>query len=76
MASDTMDQKVFVIKTFHFSGSSCVAEERQCRRKFSVRVAPLRDAIYWVIKQFEETGNVCVCDKRAKRRNQFYFSFA
>jgi hypothetical protein len=58
MASHTTDQKVFVIKTVYFSGGSCVAVERHSR-EFSVRVAPLRDAIYWIIKQREEGGSVC-----------------
>jgi hypothetical protein len=69
MASYTTDQKMVVIKTFHSSGGSCVAVERQCRREFFVRVAPA-----CCIKQFEETGNVR--DKGAKRRKQFGSSFA
>jgi hypothetical protein len=36
MASYSTDQKVFVIKVFHSSGSSRVAAEEQYRREFSV----------------------------------------
>jgi hypothetical protein len=60
------DQKMLVIKTFYSSGGSCVAVERQYRRKFSVRVLTSRDAIHQTAKQSEETG--IMCDKRAKGR--------
>jgi hypothetical protein len=61
MASYTVDQKVFVVKTFFSSCGSCVAMETQYREEFSVYVAPSRDRI---IKHFEGTESVCV--KREK----------
>jgi hypothetical protein len=59
MIQDTTEQKAFVIKTFYCFGGSCVAVERQSRRKFSVRVAPPNGLLRHLKKQ-----SVCVMNAR------------
>jgi hypothetical protein len=73
MASCTTGQKLFGIKTFYFFDGCRVFVEGEYRRKFSVRVAPSGDTVYWIIKQSEETG--IVWDKRKKGCKQFVLHF-
>ena len=58
MASYTVEQKLFIVKTFYSSGNSCVFVQRKFREEFNVRDAPSRDSIYRFIRQFEATGSV------------------
>jgi hypothetical protein len=61
--------EVFVVRTFYFSGGSCIVLDRQCHREISLRVTPTSDTAYWIVKQFEETGTVD--DKHADGRRLF-----
>jgi hypothetical protein len=63
MASYTTYYKVF-IETFNSSSGARVTVARHYHRQLSVRVAPLRDSIYWIGEQFYETGSVCVINVR------------
>jgi phosphopentomutase len=58
MASDTKDQKIFVIETCHSSGSYCITAYGQYRREFFVLVATSRDTIYRIVIHLEGTESV------------------
>jgi hypothetical protein len=55
----TMDQKMFIMKTFYSSDGSCVAMERQYLQKLSLCVSPLRDIVCEILNSLKKQ-EVCV----------------
>jgi transposase len=71
MASYMTVQKTIVMKTFYYSGGSCVALERQYHEEYSGRVAPSSDSIYRIIKRFEETASTCGKHEKGNKRSSY-----